>query len=337
MVRKTHLCPRCPQKFRSRIQRDNHLRDIHEQAGPSSDPEPPEGGNRCIHCSKDMPMEVGLTQHLRWDGICKILHTAWKKEQMASAHLKQLMPSGSTLQENLPGGNRASSSNKAEGGENNTERDGGQFVLDYRGGGLDQGGNGDKGEGEGEGEGDDHDDEVDDKDEHSTDNGSKTTTDSDDDANDEYLEEGSQSTGNNPDMMDLDRDLRQSPPPPDAPLDRMVEDEDDEVVLVEVVDQHGQRVYIEEYPCPTAGEPIRQDTTANRDRSNYPDVGELKSPDCFEIAQLLLESGVSARMLQGISALEEQSRAAQGKWTSPAKTERIRDEINTADWMWEIQ
>jgi hypothetical protein len=25
------------------------------------------------------------------------------------------------------------------------------------------------------------------------------------------------------------------------------------------------------------------------------------------------------------------------KWTSPARTERCRDEMNTADWMWEIQ
>jgi hypothetical protein len=25
------------------------------------------------------------------------------------------------------------------------------------------------------------------------------------------------------------------------------------------------------------------------------------------------------------------------KWTSPERTERIRDETNTADWMWEIQ
>jgi hypothetical protein len=25
------------------------------------------------------------------------------------------------------------------------------------------------------------------------------------------------------------------------------------------------------------------------------------------------------------------------KWTSPGRTERVRDEINSADWMWEIQ
>jgi hypothetical protein len=29
-------------------------------------------------------------------------------------------------------------------------------------------------------------------------------------------------------------------------------------------------------------------------QGDYPDVGELSDPDCFEIAQLLMESGVSA-------------------------------------------
>ncbi|KAG8726654.1 hypothetical protein FRC10_006904 [Ceratobasidium sp. 414] len=222
---------------------------------------PPEGENRCIHCGKDLPTEAGLTQHLRRDGLFDAI----------GQH---------------PLDDRATNSDEAEGGKSDAGRDGGVFGPDYGDGGQAQGENEDKGE---EGEDDeDEDDEDDDK----TEDGSKANTDSDDDANDDYLEEDSQSAENNPDLMDL----HQSPPPPDAQSDRMVEDENDEVVLVEIVDQHGQRVYIEEYPCPTAGEPMRRDTTANRDRSNYPDVGELKSPDCFEIAQLLLESGVSARM-----------------------------------------
>ncbi|KAG8730119.1 hypothetical protein FRC10_003059, partial [Ceratobasidium sp. 414] len=44
------------------------------------------------------------------------------------------------------------------------------------------------------------------------------------------------------------------------------------------------RVYIENYPVPTVGQPIRQATVEELKPPEYPDVGKLAEPDAFEIA-----------------------------------------------------
>ncbi|KAG8696265.1 hypothetical protein FRC08_007275 [Ceratobasidium sp. 394] len=387
MARKTFPCPRCSQKFRSGIKLDNHLRDTHERAGPSGDRELPETEYPCIHCGKGLPMEHGLSQHLGRDAKCKVLHDAWKKEQLAAAHLAQSMPSGRIPQVDQFGSDQPESSDQVVHDGNDEGRDGGVFGDDYedRVQGLDGDGDGDEGE-----------DEDEDEDEDESYDGSEASENSDDDAN-EYMDEDSQSTESEH-MMDLDPNL---PGGPNTPPAGIVDDENEHIVLIETIDQHGNHVYIEEYPSATAGEPIGWDTTPDN-RKNYPDVGQLKHPDCFEIAQLLLESGVSAKLrnrflklkryrgsepwknnrellkdvdklprgpdwvVQAIhisgdrgeevvelwmrNALEIVKRLLKDKrlgpfmdfkprrkWTSPERTERIRDEINTADWMWEIQ
>ncbi|KAG9091248.1 hypothetical protein FRC07_011886, partial [Ceratobasidium sp. 392] len=145
------------------------------------------------------------------------------------------------------------------------------------------------------------------------------------------------------------------------------------VELLEVTDEYGRRVYVQQYHVPTAGEPIRQATRQEMSRGEYPDVGKLSDREAFEIAQVLMELGMSAKYRnkylrvkkallikgnQGVeivelwmqNALEIIKRLLQNKrfgkfmqfkpikkWTSPERTEQIRDDIFTADLAWELQ
>ncbi|QRV96337.1 hypothetical protein RhiJN_24355 [Ceratobasidium sp. AG-Ba] len=65
------------------------------------------------------------------------------------------------------------------------------------------------------------------------------------------------------------------------------------VELEENIDQYGIRTYLEKYPGAMAGEPVGQAVVG--ENQPYPDVGELADRDSFEIAKLLMESGVSSR------------------------------------------
>ncbi|KAG8775726.1 hypothetical protein FRC12_001298 [Ceratobasidium sp. 428] len=82
--------------------------------------------------------------------------------------------------------------------------------------------------------------------------------------------------------------------------------------LRESKDQFGTKVWIEDYPIRTIGKRLNGDDTneentneestneagANKkdpERPDYPDVGQLKDPEAFKIAKLLLESGRSVR------------------------------------------
>ncbi|KAG9105294.1 hypothetical protein FRC07_009417, partial [Ceratobasidium sp. 392] len=198
--------------------------------------------------------------------------------------------------------------------------------------------------------------------------------------------------------QDMDVDLPEAPPNPIAPLGpNMREDEDTE--LQEAIDEHGNQVYIEHYPSLTAGEPIRREAIPRRE---YADVGALLNSESFEIAQLLMHSGMSARycncylrmkrikammpwptnrvMMQDINKLPHGpkwkvqaleitgdlgvetpeywrrntfkclTKLLQDKQLSPHiqfkpirkyksknRTERVRDEMTTADFAWETQ
>ncbi|KAG8791861.1 hypothetical protein FRC12_007950 [Ceratobasidium sp. 428] len=83
-----------------------------------------------------------------------------------------------------------------------------------------------------------------------------------------------------------------SPSPPPPPPDRLGESPE-LVYLHEIIDQHGHREYIEQYNPPTVGEPIRPATHEEMGGGDYPDVGALSDPDCFEIAKVLMQSGMS--------------------------------------------
>ncbi|QRV96897.1 hypothetical protein RhiJN_24915 [Ceratobasidium sp. AG-Ba] len=74
----------------------------------------------------------------------------------------------------------------------------------------------------------------------------------------------------------------------------VVEPVDHEVELEESVDQYGNKVYIEQYPSNTAGEPIYR--VSNENDQPYPEVGQLANQEAFEIAHLLMASGLRALM-----------------------------------------
>lgn len=93
----------------------------------------------------------------------------------------------------------------------------------------------------------------------------------------------------------------------DNTKDSVVSDEGAD--LEEGVDTGGHRVYVEKFPNPHVGQPIRK-ANANDlppHHRNYPDVGALANPEAFEIAQLLMESGVSGRFRNRYLALKRVS------------------------------
>ena len=67
--------------------------------------------------------------------------------------------------------------------------------------------------------------------------------------------------------------------------------------LEEKVDTGGNVVYVGYHPKINAGQPIRDAVRGDLPESHrsYPDVGALSDPETFEVAQLLVESGVSGR------------------------------------------
>ncbi|KDN43570.1 hypothetical protein RSAG8_05947, partial [Rhizoctonia solani AG-8 WAC10335] len=73
---------------------------------------------------------------------------------------------------------------------------------------------------------------------------------------------------------------------------------DDGINLEKVVDSSGNTVYVEHYPDPHTGQPIRKAMLADlpSEYQHYPDVGALNDQDNFNIAKLLMESGVSGRL-----------------------------------------
>ncbi|QRV89362.1 hypothetical protein RhiJN_17380 [Ceratobasidium sp. AG-Ba] len=94
--------------------------------------------------------------------------------------------------------------------------------------------------------------------------------------------------------MDVDADAPVVAPSSPA-ADQLPENED--FTLVELIDPNGNVVFAEQYPNQSAGQPIRRTKPEDLPASyrKYPDVGSLSNPECFEVTQLLMESGVSGR------------------------------------------
>ncbi|KAG8694994.1 hypothetical protein FRC08_008125 [Ceratobasidium sp. 394] len=95
-----------------------------------------------------------------------------------------------------------------------------------------------------------------------------------------------------PDLPDLQEAIPPAASPPDITMD-----DPNGAELEEVVDAYGNKVYIEHYPCPTVGEPIRMEPVENRARRGWvpSDIGKLSDKDAFELVRLFFKSGVSAR------------------------------------------
>ncbi|KAF8598354.1 hypothetical protein BDV93DRAFT_561399 [Ceratobasidium sp. AG-I] len=62
-----------------------------------------------------------------------------------------------------------------------------------------------------------------------------------------------------------------------------------------IIDTDGHTVYVERYPQATVGQPIRWVAEHDLPQMNHTDVGKLSKPDCFEVAQVLMESDMSGR------------------------------------------
>jgi hypothetical protein len=68
------------------------------------------------------------------------------------------------------------------------------------------------------------------------------------------------------------------------------------------------KVYVEKYPVPTVGKPIRRATAEELNETAYPDVGQLADPECFEIAHALMQSGMSGVSRERFFRLKRVSR-----------------------------
>ncbi|KAG9121968.1 hypothetical protein FRC07_001838, partial [Ceratobasidium sp. 392] len=151
-----------------------------------------------------------------------------------------------------------------------------------------EGQNNDPGENEARpGDGNDPDDETDS--EHSS-----TTESEEDDSDDSTVSDGEwdHMLAHQDDDMEMDQPYEL--PNPGNPSASHSDDSNlnNEVELEELVDEHGNRVFIERYPNPLAGEPIHREAPPRR---QYRDVGELMNNEAFKIAHLLMVSGMSAR------------------------------------------
>ncbi|KAG8729734.1 hypothetical protein FRC10_003485, partial [Ceratobasidium sp. 414] len=112
-------------------------------------------------------------------------------------------------------------------------------------------------------------------------------------------DEDDEDVRNEADDMDIRLDLpdpQEAIPPATSPPNITMDDPNGDE-LEEVVDAYGNKVYIEHYPCPTVGEPVRMEPVENRTRRGWvpSDIGKLSDKDAFELARLFFKSGVSAR------------------------------------------
>ncbi|QRW13195.1 C2H2 zinc finger [Ceratobasidium sp. AG-Ba] len=367
MSNRAFICPQCPDRFATDDEFRHHYISVHEGAGPSSSPEP---AIRCRYCSKPFKDQPALVQHLEKFKPCVRRQKKWIEQQLAIYRQRTRRNVDQDAREEW-----IEHEIYDQRGDTGDEAPASAAEM------ADEGRGGQRGTGPNS-----EDDSLAQEVEHERDSDEETEPDFGLPAEqypysgDESLE-GIVADGRSPSPL---------PRPPQPPLREMT-------------DRYGHQYFIEDYHIPTVGEPIRWQTAEERAQSEYPDVGELSKPDFFEIAQVLLRSGVSGNFRNKIIRLNrlrslmpwETSRAmmrdvdklptgpgwsvqayriqgANGKteivelwlrdilevvkkllntrrfgrflefkpikkWTSPERTDRIRDELPTGDWMWNIQ
>ncbi|QRW04669.1 C2H2 zinc finger [Ceratobasidium sp. AG-Ba] len=357
MPNNTIICPQCPARFATNDELQHHYAVTHEGAGPSSSPEP---GFTCQHCNRVFAEHHWMVQHMEKNKTCKRRLRRWIQLQLAIGRRQATdcvdddnsIPSEEEAEVSEPDSRSGSSGFEepwyVQVDEDNSDDD---LVM---------------------GEERDWDEETEAGDNPETHHYADAIADADEDAEVNPLPHAP------------------APAPPHPPLR-------------EVTDRYGHRYFIEDYHVPTVGEPIRRQTPEELAQNQYPDVGALADPDFFEIAQLLLRSGVSGNfkgkylrlkklrgmmpwttdraMMQNVdrlptgpewSVMAFKVKGSSGKteivelwlrdiievikkllntrkfgrflqfkpikkWTSPARTEQIRDEITTGEWMWNVQ
>ncbi|QRV81454.1 plasma membrane ATPase 4 [Ceratobasidium sp. AG-Ba] len=379
-----YQCPQCPAKFTRLQARTAHLVDIHEGAGPSS-PGPSGARYYCCHCGISKKTHRGITQHIRRIEECRELQEEWLQWLIEAAGMSprarrraNTPTSGSQSARSSSDIEMAGNSYIAEERAENEDVLGARWHEDPMEWELPE---------EAEAEavlsdyGEDQDSEAESQQE---------MLDSDEEFNDEIA-----------DIQSDDAFLPKNQNPPCSPSNRS-NSSSVTIELCEETDEHGHTVYVQEYHVPTAGEPVCLATEKEMSRGKYPDVGKLSDRQCFDLAQLLMPSGMSANYRNKLFRLQRlrdhmpydsnrsmmididklphgagwtvQALAIEGnrgveivdlwlrdafeiikqllrnkrlgrfmkfrpikKWTSPEMTDQIRDDIHTADWMWEMQ
>ncbi|QRW08902.1 plasma membrane ATPase 4 [Ceratobasidium sp. AG-Ba] len=374
-------CPHCPASFSNSEARTMHYIETHEGAGPSV-PGPNMGMFHCRHCGRSKSHKW-LSQHLQKDRRCKRIQERWIQQQIVQSGVspRRSRRRANAAELDICDDHSDNSHNEAIQGRNIgvMSDDEAYAMRDVSVTGR----------------------------AHDSDIGDANYPSDQDSIAESQAEIRDSDAESNAGLTDIPSDYsrpRSRPPSPGSrslprnPSLRSVE----MVELVEEVDLYGRRVYVERYKIPTVGEPIRRATAEELSRGNYPDVGQLSDRQSFEIAQVLMESGMSGKYRdkclrlrkfrpnspwpnnramikdidklprgagwsvqalkitgdQGIEIVELWLRDAWEivkrllrnkrlgkfmqfkpikKWTSPERTEQIRDDIHTADWMWEVQ
>ncbi|QRV73615.1 plasma membrane ATPase 4 [Ceratobasidium sp. AG-Ba] len=379
-----HKCPHCPALFTSTQARSVHLVDAHEGAGSSSPG--PSSRSYCRHCGISKPTRRGIGQHIRTTVICHGLQEVWLQYQIILAG----MSPRSRRHANTPG----SPSPSAHAGSDvdmEARNDGGEDRMEE----ADEGVIGtmwyDKPVGAGPG------DEMEEDGVPSEYGGD---VDSEAESERDPFDSDDEDDAQMADIPSDDELPRRSSPQPS--LSNRSSGSGVTIELCEETDRYGQKLYVQEYGIPTVGKPIRRATEEELSRGKYPDVGQLSDRQVFDLAQLLMELGMSAgyrnklfrlrrlrdqmpyrnnrEMIIDIDKLPHgagwsvQALAIEGdrgieivelwmrdafeiikqllrnkrlgkfmqfrpikKWTSRDMTDQIRDDIHTADWMWEMQ
>ncbi|KAG8737493.1 hypothetical protein FRC10_008099 [Ceratobasidium sp. 414] len=284
MSRKPHQRAQCPQRFKKKQSLTQHIRDTHSQLGlvpnPSSSPQRSDTDARVLcpySCGRDFKGNSGLTHHLRKDVACRAEHIAWPYSQGRGSSAEPNTPPD----DNPPTGQEPEHGNEGGGGNDNDN--------DRRSEGRDQSGN----EGEVEGGSGDEGDGMGEDDSETSDS---ETSDSEPEKDSDEQTISDRTVRSDIGGADVEFDVPDYHADPHMPPDVLMEGggAGREVELEEVV-ENGRTIYIEQYPCPTVGEPIRMEPRGDSARQ-YPDVGKLANRDIFEIAHVLMESGVSGRM-----------------------------------------
>ncbi|QRW11932.1 plasma membrane ATPase 4 [Ceratobasidium sp. AG-Ba] len=349
-------CNRCRHYFANDQAYMNHHSIGHQQTG-STNPEPV-FNYWCRHCGKGTRTGAGLTAHQSRVADCRIAQDAWTRELMLSDR------EGRTLCSSEP------PSSDAEVRSEGSRDEYGQPSSSQSPAYIPNKGSRESLQGEAV---------LQDDNRHVSVANEDAGYRQDDDGSGSEGHTGSENSDNDDRRIDMDApsdigsNRSPSSPPPNHPDRSAHRARREGIPLEEWVDEHGHRIYIQAYGTTTVGEPIRRATPEELDRGQYPDVGQLKDPECFEIAQMLMESGMSGRFRQrclllaralGIEgdkgveivelwmrdALEIVKRLLRNKrlgrfmhfkpikkWTSPRMEEQIRNEVWTGDWMWEIQ
>ncbi|QRV83627.1 plasma membrane ATPase 4 [Ceratobasidium sp. AG-Ba] len=383
-----YRCPQCPAVFTNTHARAAHLLDVHEGAGPSR-PGPSSGLYYCRHCGTSKDTHQGIKQHIRKTRLCREYQEEWLEYQIELAG----MSPRSRRRANTPGSHSPSA------------RSGSDVVMEER----DSIGKQDIQEHE-------HEDDVGSREYKDTMELGTADETEDEEIPSEYGGDEDSEAGSQEDAVDSDDEvdaemadipldrgpLFPNSTPPRSPSNRSSNRSSVTIDLSEETDRNGYTEYIQQYHLPTVGEAIRKATKKELRRGKYPDVGKLSDRHCFDIAQLLMASGMSAKyrnklfrlkrlrdqmpyannraMIMDIDKLPHgagwsvQALAIEGdrgveivelwlrdafeiikqllrnkrlgkfmrfkpikKWTSPEMTDQIRDDIHTADWMWEMQ